>query len=688
MRKKQSITFFSLAGAIFAFLMLALPTMANAQAAVVGGELKVWHKVMITFTGAMTSETATPNPFTHYRLDVVFTSPSGNAYKVPGYYAADGNAGETGASSGNKWRVNFPPDEVGEWKFKASFVTGTNIAAEFTGGASAGFFDGAEGVFTVTKNDKTGKDFRVKGKLEYVGEHYLRFRDSQEYFIKAGANIPEIFLEYAEFDNTPTTRLYPNHIKDWSAGDPTWKNGKGKGIVGVVNYLSGLDLNAMYFLTMNSHGDGKNSWPWTGADNRLEYDVSKLDQWEVLFEHFDRKGMMLHLVTTETENQSYFEVKDNGSPGGFGTSRKIYYRELVARFGHHLAITWNVGEENGWDLAGPFHQANTDKQRKDFADRLRALTYYNDPIVIHNGPSGNDDIFQPLLGHPAYSGPALQWRWGNNIYSKILQWRKASSEAGHKWVCTIDEPYLGAARGDLIEWRKSIVWGSVMAGGAGSELFLGAGQDITVLDYRPFEEYYNYTVYASQFFSRFVPQKQMIKFEPDDKLISGGWSLKSPGEAYILYLNNGGSAQITLPAGKYSVQWYNPRSGGQLQSGSVTTVNGGGTVSIGSAPGTQAQDWTVLILNENLTTGAKRDLLEKASQTLPFSLINQNLFLSSPTKGKMEFTLYDAHGKMQKSLSVPGSEEKTLPLKGMEPGVYFVQFKDELGTKAFRFVLP
>ena len=57
---------------------------------------------------------------------------------------------------------------------------------------------------------------------------------------------------------------------------------QGKGIIGAINYLSGLGVNSMYFLTMNAYGDGKKAWPWTGADNYTIYDCSKLDQWDVV----------------------------------------------------------------------------------------------------------------------------------------------------------------------------------------------------------------------------------------------------------------------------------------------------------------------------------------------------------------------------------------------------------------------
>jgi hypothetical protein len=72
------------------------------------GEQKQWHETTLTFSGPNTSETAGTNPFLDYRLDVTFTQ-SGESYVVPGYYAANGDAGNTGASAGNKWRVHFSP---------------------------------------------------------------------------------------------------------------------------------------------------------------------------------------------------------------------------------------------------------------------------------------------------------------------------------------------------------------------------------------------------------------------------------------------------------------------------------------------------------------------------------------------------------------------------------------------------
>ncbi|MCD6288397.1 MAG: DUF5060 domain-containing protein, partial [Candidatus Hydrogenedentes bacterium] len=106
---------------------LAIPCV-TVNAAELSGELKKWHKITLTFDGPPTSESAADNPFLNYRLDVTFTHSDGKSYIVPGYYAADGDAANTSAKSGSKWRAHFAPDRIGEWIWRASFRHGTNVA--------------------------------------------------------------------------------------------------------------------------------------------------------------------------------------------------------------------------------------------------------------------------------------------------------------------------------------------------------------------------------------------------------------------------------------------------------------------------------------------------------------------------------------------------------------------------------
>ncbi|MDX1530264.1 MAG: DUF5060 domain-containing protein, partial [Rhodothermales bacterium] len=79
------------------------------------GELKRWHPVTLTFEGPSVSESQLPSVFLDYRLNVEITTPSGQALTVPGFFAADGDAANSSASSGDQWRVHFTPDQPGSW---------------------------------------------------------------------------------------------------------------------------------------------------------------------------------------------------------------------------------------------------------------------------------------------------------------------------------------------------------------------------------------------------------------------------------------------------------------------------------------------------------------------------------------------------------------------------------------------
>jgi hypothetical protein len=603
--KSEHLNVFS---TIFGFLFIAMA--CSSPSPLIDGEknadgsFKKWHRIEVIYDGPEVNESS--ETFRNYRLDVTFTSPSGKTFKVPGFFDADGDPANTSATSGNKWKVRFTGEEEGEWTYETSFVTGNNVAANLSGGKGGTYPDGETGTFKIGAQDKSGKDFRAKGKLEYVGEHYLRFADG-DYFIKCGANSPEVLLEYGEFDGTPGHEddLYIPNIKDWKTGDLTWQDGKGKGIIGLINYLSNLGVNGHYFLCMNAYGDGKEAWPWIAADSIDTYDVSKLSQWEVLFTHFDKMGLMLNFQLSESENTNYFEALDGR--GTFADSRKIFYRELVARFGHHMAITWNVGEENQAKGTG-FETPNTHSQRKEFATRIRELSYYNDHISVHNGPAGIfDDIFPQLIGYQDYTGPSLQTYLIKpkrkpemlSNHDEVRKWYDQSVASDHKWVVSVDEPWWGKRPEGLVSTlRKEVIWGAILAGGH-MEFYAG-NDDVKHIDYSTYEDCWKEMGYAAKFMNANLA-KEVVNMKPNDDLVFGedNWALANEGQTYLFYLKNGGEAKVDLSQAKdtdFSVQWFNPREGGELIGGTPGNVLGGSeNVSLGIPPNTPEQDWVILL---------------------------------------------------------------------------------------------
>jgi hypothetical protein len=84
-----------------------------------------------------------------------------------------------------------------------------------------------------------------------------------------------------------------------------------------------------------------------------------------------------------------------------------------------------------------------------------------------------------------------------------------------------------------------------------------------------------------------------------------------PGQIYAVYLPTGGTTSLDLGdhSATFTVKWYNPRTAGELQTGTKTEIKGPGLVAIGQPPndtdqsGNSAQasssltgkDWVALI---------------------------------------------------------------------------------------------
>ncbi|MFM9785622.1 hypothetical protein, partial [Streptomyces scabiei] len=69
----------------------------------------------------------------------------------------------------------------------------------------------------------------------------------------------------------------------------------------------------------------------------------------------------------------------------------------------------------------------------------------------------------------------------------------------------MDEAYIYEYADNVDTWRKSNVWASFMAGGAGIEFYLGGGGDITEQDLTPYKDYYLAMTTAVEFFQKYVP---------------------------------------------------------------------------------------------------------------------------------------------------------------------------------------
>jgi hypothetical protein len=303
----------------------------------------------------------------------------------------------------------------------------------------------------------------------------------------------------------------------------------------------------------------------------------------------DRLGMMLHVVTQEAENDRAL----GGGPG-LNPVRKLYYRELIARFAHHPAVIWNLGEEN--------HTPDSD--RKEIAAYFHATDPYRHPVTVHTFNNRELDFYKGLLGDPSFEATSIQASM-RYYHRAAVVLRKWSEQAGRKWVIFGDEQ-PPASRGVVPdaddpahdEPRIHALWGMLMGGGGGVEWYFGsrfAHMDINCEDFRSRDKLWDQTRHAIGFFREHLPFWEM---EPADHRVLHGAAARvfaKGDEKIAVQLPAGGEVYMQIGKRSYRVRWFNPRSGGGLEAGTVARLTGPGELSIGLPPSDRDKDWVALI---------------------------------------------------------------------------------------------
>lgn len=601
-------------------LLVLFVSPLHAAPRVVGDGSPAWQPMRIDFRGETFSESdgrvdpeadlrrPATNPFLDRRLQVRFEGPSGRVYDVPGYFDGDGEGG----AKGDVWRARFTPDGAGRWSYTATLRAGRNVAVSLEDAAGepvmSGDFDergSVSGTFDVGERDADAPGFLGRGRLVYVGpdkgaaSHYLHTAGDGKVWIKTGTDSPENWLGYAGFDGARSGRGrlhdFAAHRNDWRAGDPNWQATgvewpvgdaagraeaaplpEGKNIIGAINYLADRGVNSIYFLPMNIGGDGQDSFPYLdrGPDNPREgrldlggnptndnthFDLGRLAQWEMLFDHCQRRGVTLHIVLNEAEEKNKRELDD----ATLGPERKLFYREMAARFGHHNAIIWNMSEEYDFQLKLP------PERIREWAAYLDAVDAYDHPTTVHNqGSLKNPERspWTPFLGDEHFDLTSFQAAskvdgWGEWVQA----YRTASAKAGRPIPIMVDE--AGSIDRDAKtadDVRRRMLYPMLFSGAGGVEWFT-EGMDQSLDNFRPFTAIYEQSAHAR----RLIQETTGDRGVPHDELVRGAKGaqvLAVPGEVYLIYLPDASAGGVELDlreqeGARYSVEPFDPRAG-------------------------------------------------------------------------------------------------------------------------------
>lgn len=490
-----------------------------------------WSKVELQFSGPNSTGMGTPNPF-QIQVDVTFTGPGSQVFVVPAFYDGDGNGG----IDGNVWKVRFSPNATGTW--------------DYTTNSAEGSLNGLNGSFAVSETagcqSSLGNglpNFSCVGRLEHVNGHYLKFAEGP-YWLKGGVNEPEDFL-------------VPGKNAGFSSKNEA------------IYYLAETGINSIYLMLNNVDGDRRNIWPWVGADqeeaksNHERFDLVKLAEWENIFNYIEGQGLVIHIV-----------FEDDQAWTGF--NRAMYYREMVAHFGHHNGLYWNLAEE--------YNEVYSSTEMKNFAQQLRDLDPYDHPLTVHQqGPLSNWD---PFVGDARFDLTSFQTGEGAQN-SAAVQWYNKVGAASKTIPVSFDESTRLLTADERDEFRH-VSW-SIYTGGGITEVYTrfstpGVGYqdyDPILKDLARAREYINALT-----FWEMSPKNNLLES-------GAGYVFAKPGETYLVYLPDGGSMTLDLAGSSntYQAEWFNPRNGSTQPIGSVP----GGATYATSAP--DNQDWVLILQN-------------------------------------------------------------------------------------------
>jgi hypothetical protein len=88
--------------------------------------------------------------------------------------------------------------------------------------------------------------------------------------------------------------------------------------------------------------------------------------------------------------------------------------------------------------------------------------------------------------------------------------------------------------------------------------------------------------------------------EPANELITAdsGYCFAKKGESYTIYLSmekETTTLELGTSGDEFSIAWYAPRNGGDLQEGSIQSIKAKGIVTVGYPPSNKNKDWVILI---------------------------------------------------------------------------------------------
>ncbi|MBM7583411.1 hypothetical protein JOD02_002293 [Caldicoprobacter guelmensis] len=428
---------------------------------------------------------------------------------------------------GNVWKIRFMPDQIGIWRYKAVFSDGS---AKF------------EGIFECVESDIPGMIYKDETNPMWFG-------------FKGGKHI--LIRSFHVGD-----RFFAENWNEEERGDfLDWLQAQGYNMISV----------ASFFLNREKIGRGS-GWrtPRLWPLNADEYKKA-----EKILDDLANRRILVYPFAGFFGRDSYYptSVKD----------QETYIRYVIARFGPYWNLLFNVAGPEPLLSKNPF-MLKCEINRLGYM--IKKYDIFDHLLSVHNATGDDEFLGEPYVSYGILQGPKTTERLvlSEGILKNHSRFYPLYAQET-LWAGNIYHPHYSD---DDLRKNAYVINMSAAAlnfGDMNGDSTSGFSGSLHLND--RVQSRHDIIKKVWDFFETI----QFYKMSPRQDLVSKGYCLAEEGKEYLVYLESGGTVNVSISGGKYRVEWINARNTNERINGGFTE-NGIGL----TAP--DKEDWLLRLVLE------------------------------------------------------------------------------------------
>jgi hypothetical protein len=408
---------------------------------------------------------------------------------------------------GNTWKMRFMPDQTGVWRYTARFSDGA---------------PGAQGSFLCVGSYLPGLISRDEQNPLWFG-----FRGGKPLLVRSFHVGDRFFAE------------------NWDAAKRTafldWAQGQGYNMLSIGSF----------FLNRNEEGRGKGwktptLWPLDAAAYRKV---------ETILEELARRRLLVFPFAGFFGRSSNFPQDP--------TEQSLYIKYTMARLGPYWNLLFNVAGPEPNLRGRPFL---TQQEVHRLGEQIRQFDVFGHLLTVHNPPG--DDLYREALWttYGTLQGPKtidrskLSAELLRNHHPKKPLYAQETLWPGN----TFGHPSYSDE--DIRKNAYVILMSATALNFADMNGSSSSGFSGTLELSERVQSRHDIIKRVWDFFET-IP---FYRMKPSQNLVSRGYCLAEVGKEYLIYLESGGTVDVSVTGGPFQVEWLNARDTSDRRSGKDT----------------------------------------------------------------------------------------------------------------------